>query len=141
MTANAMKQHSTNTKLTGSIWKTVIALVIAVASVTLSTQAETLTIQYTKEDGSSHTLLIEEDVEVLRFDGATSLTLPDGLVNLRELSLCLPYDHSLRSLKLPEDLGKDVTEYRISGVMGFRLSIRGGSFDTPLLSNCLCITI
>ena len=130
MTTNTTKQHSTNTKLTGSIWKTIIALAIAVIAASLSTQAETLTIQYT-----------EEDVEVLRFDGATSLTLLDGLVELEELSLHLPYDHSLRSLKLPEDLGKDVTEFRIRGVTEFRLSIRGGSSDIPLLCNCLCITI
>ena len=64
---------------------------------------ETLTVQYTEEDGSFHTLLVEEDVEFLDFEGSslTNLTLPAGLSNLKELNLI---GNRLTGLILPEGL-------------------------------------
>ena len=79
--------------------KTIIALAVA----GLQAQAETLKVQYAKEDRSFHTLLVEENVEFLDFEGSglTSLTLPAGLSNLKELNLI---GNRLTGLVLPEGL-------------------------------------
>lgn len=84
------------------IWKTIIALA-AFAFAGTQAKAETLKIQYTKEDRSSHTLLVEENVEFLDFESSslTSLTLPAGLSNLKELNLI---GNRLTGLVLPEGL-------------------------------------
>ena len=80
-------------------WKTIIALAFA----SVQAQAETLKVQYTKEDGSSHTLLVEEDVEFLDFESSTliSLTLPEGLTSLETLKIS---GNRLTRLALPEGL-------------------------------------
>lgn len=80
-------------------WKTIITLAVA----GIQAQAETLTVQYTKEDRSFHTLLVEEDVEFLDFEGSslTSLTLPAGLSSLETLKLSR---NRLTGLILPEGL-------------------------------------
>lgn len=86
-------------------WKTIIALVAACfCDGEMETMGqETLTVQYTEEDGSFHTLLVEEDVEFLDFEGSslTNLTLPAGLSNLKELNLI---GNRLTGLILPEGL-------------------------------------
>lgn len=101
-----------------------------------TTGQETLTVQYTKEDGSFHTLLVEEDVEFLDFEGSglTSLTLPAGLSSLKELNLIgnrltrlalpeglsglktldLSYNFYLASLTLPESL-PSLETFKLSG--------------------------
>lgn len=83
-------------------WKTIIALA-AFAFAGTQAKAETLKIQYTEEDGSFHTLLVEEDVEFLDFESSslTNLTLPAGLSNLKELNLI---GNRLTGLILPEGL-------------------------------------
>ena len=83
-------------------WKTIIALA-SFAFAGTQAKAETLKIQYTKEDRSSHILLVEEDVEFLDFEGSglTSLTLPDGLASLEALKLS---GNRLTRLVLPEGL-------------------------------------
>ena len=83
------------TQITIKFWKTIIAVAI------LQTQAELLTVQYTKEDGSSHTRLVEDDIEVMFFTGLKSITLPEGLKNLRILDV---YNGSLTNISLPERL-------------------------------------
>ena len=52
-------------------WNTIIAVAAAVAAI--QAQAETLEVQYTKQNGTSHTLLVEGDIEYLDF-GNNQLT-------------------------------------------------------------------
>lgn len=85
------------------IGKTIIALATAclAGGFWKTTAQETLTVQYTKEDGSSHTRLIADDIEVMFFKGLESITLPEGLKNLR----CLEVPNgSLTNISLPEGL-------------------------------------
>ncbi len=109
---------------------------------------ETLTVQYTEEDGSFHTLLVEEDVEFLDFEGSslTNLTLPAGLSNLKELNLIgnrltgLILPEGLLSLKRlilgPEDWGKVVSVDFLSGCLswnsipGIKYQLQGQRFET-----------
>ena len=88
---------------TMKIWKTIIALVAACfcGRETETTGQETLTVQYTKENGSSHTRLVADDIEVMFFKGLKSITLPEGFTNLRVLSV---YNGSLTNISLPEGL-------------------------------------
>lgn len=85
------------------IWKTIIALAAACfcGGEMETTGQETLTVQYTKEDGSSHTRLVEDDIEVMFFTGLKSITLPEGFTNLRVLSV---YNGSLTNISLSEGL-------------------------------------
>lgn len=85
------------------IGKTIIALAVACfcGGEMETTGQETLTVQYTKEDGSSHTRLVADDIEVMFFKGLKSITLPAGLKNLR----CLEVPNgSLTNISLPEGL-------------------------------------
>ena len=110
-------------------WKTIIALA-AFAFAGTQAKAETLTVQYTEEDRSSHTRLVEEDVEFLDFEGSslTSLTLPEGLTSLETLKLS---GNQLTRLVLPEGLsrlkrlllGAEGSSSRVS--VGFRYSPDG----------------
>ena len=88
---------------TMKIGKTIIALAAACfAGGFLETRGqETLTVQYTKEDGSSHTRLVENDIEVMFFTGLKSITLPEGFTNLRVLNA---NNGSLTNISLPESL-------------------------------------
>ena len=85
------------------IWKTIIALAFACfCSGEMETKGqELLEVQYTKEDGSSHTRLIVDDIEVMFFTGLKGITLPEGFTNLRVLSV---YNGSLTNISLPEGL-------------------------------------
>ena len=127
--------------------KTIIALA-AFAFADLQAQAATLKVQYTKEDGSSHTLLVEEDAEFLDFEssGLTRLTLPAGLSSLetfkirgnRLTNLVLPEGLvSLKRLILgPEDWGKVVGVDFLSGCLswnsipGIKYQLQGQRFET-----------
>ena len=82
-------------------WNTIIAVAAAVA--TIQAQAETLEVQYTKQNGTSHTLLVEGDIEYLDFGNnqLTSFTLPEGLSNLKRLNLD---NNKLTNLTLPDGL-------------------------------------
>ena len=84
-------------------WETIIALAAACLCGGLweTTGQEMLDVQYTKEDGSSHTRLVENDIEVMFFIGLKSITLPEGFTNLRVLSV---YNGSLTNISLPEGL-------------------------------------
>lgn len=88
---------------TTKIWKTIIALAIACfcGGEMETTGQETLTVQYTKEDGSSHSRLVADDIEVMFFTGLKSITLPEEFTNLRVLSV---YNGSLTNISLPEGL-------------------------------------
>ena len=69
---------------------------------------ETLEVQYTDINGTSHIMRVEKDVEVLRFDRIISLTLPEGLAKLHTLEVDLFFFEGERKrLKLPKDLAKD----------------------------------
>ena len=83
--------------------KTIIALAAAclAGGFWQTTAQEMLTIQYTKENGSSHTRLVADDIEVMFFKGLKSITLPEGFTNLRSLSVL---DGSLTNISLPESL-------------------------------------
>lgn len=74
--------------------QTTIALAAAIAG--LQAQAETLTVRYTKLDGTSHTRLVEEDIRIMDFgsSGLASITLPQGLTRLEWLNL---WDNRLTS--------------------------------------------
>ena len=98
-------------------WKTIIALAAACLAGGLwettaqeTPEPETLEVHYTDSGGTFHTLQVEKDVEVLRFDSrTTSLTLPEGLTKLHtlEIGTVLGGGFRLASLKLPKDLGKE----------------------------------
>ena len=111
-------------------WKLSLALAAAcfAGEFWQTTAQETLTVEYTLE-GVRHELQVDADEEVLEFENIplTSLTLPEGLTRLRELTvnsgsltnLSLPNevvdlrnlaisDNRLTALKLPEDLARDV---------------------------------
>ena len=70
-----------------------------------TTAQETLTVEYTLEgvEGVRHELQVDADEKVLKFEGIplTSLTLPEGLTNLRVLEF---KNTSLTSLTLPGGL-------------------------------------
>ena len=125
-------------------WKMVIALAVA----GLQAQAETLKVQYTKEDRSSHILLVEEDVEFLDFEvsSLTRLTLPEGLTSLETLKLSgnrltrLVLPEGLSSLKRlilgPDDWGEVVSSDFVSGCLswnsipGIKYQLQGQRFET-----------
>ena len=98
------------------IWKTIIALTAACLAGGLwettaqeTPEPETLEVHYTDLGGTFHTLQVEKDVEVLRFnrfDSIRSLTLPEGLTKLHTLDIATVI-FQLTSLKLPKDLGKE----------------------------------
>lgn len=74
-----------------------------------SPEPETLEVHYTDSGGTFHTLQVEKDIEVLRFnrfDSIRSLTLPEGLTKLHTLDIATVI-FQLTSLKLPKDLGKE----------------------------------
>ena len=95
------------TQTTMKIWKTVIAMAAACFAGGLwqATAQETLTIEYTLEGvgGVRHELQVDADEKVLKFENIplTSLTLPEGLTNLRVLEF---KNTSLTSLILPRGL-------------------------------------
>ena len=74
-----------------------------------TTEPETLEIYYTKPtSGITHTMHVMKDVEVLRFNDTSSLTLPEGLTKLHTLEVDLFFFEGERKrLKLPKDLAKD----------------------------------
>lgn len=128
-------------------WKMIIALA-AFAFAGTQAKGETLKIQYTKEDRSSHTLLVEENVEFLDFESSslTSLTLPAGLTSLETLNLIgnrltnLVLPEGLSSLKRlilgPEDWGEVVSLDFLSGCLswnsipGIKYQLQGQRFET-----------
>ena len=72
-------------------------------------ETETLEVHYTDSGGTTYTLQVEKDIEVLRFnrfDRISSLTLPEGLTKLHTLDIATVI-FELTSLKLPKDLGKE----------------------------------
>lgn len=90
-------------------------------------EQETLEIQYTSSNSDSSTFNVAKDIEVLRFEDPTSLTLLDGLTKLHTLIIDAtnagyPSDppFNLVSLKLSKDLGKDAD-------WPFRLMLRNQS--------------
>ena len=104
------------------IWETIIALAAACFAGGLweTTAQETITIEYTLEgvEGVRHELQVEKDVEVLTFDyiPLTSLTLPKGLMRLRDLRVGNFGYHgcNLKNLILPEGL-KSLEVFRSRG--------------------------
>ena len=108
--------------------RTIIA--VAAAFACLQAQAELLTIQYTKEDGSSHTLLVEDDIEVMIFKGLKSITLPEGLTNLRNLEA---HNGSLTNISLPEGL-TNLTSLVLSHNQLTRFTLPEGLSNLELLS-------
>ena len=115
-------------------WKTIIALAAACFAGGLERTTgqetpapETLEVHYTDSGGTFHTLQVEKDIEVLRFnrfDSIRSLTLPEGLTKLHTLDIATVI-FGLTSLKLPKDLGKEAE-------WTFRLLIGGETI--PLLA-------
>ncbi len=83
--------------------RTIIA--VAAAFACLQAQASTLKIEYTTANDNLHTLLVEDGVSFLDLSakGLTSLTLPNGLVNLEHLNISGNPD--LKRVKLPKNLG------------------------------------
>ena len=76
------------------------------------TAQETLEVHYTKPTNRTvhtmHVMQVEKDVEVLRFNDTSSLTLPEGLTKLHTLEVDLSFFEGERKrLKLPKDLAKD----------------------------------
>lgn len=74
-------------------------------------EPETLEVRYNDSGGTTRTLQVEKDVEVLKFRyNINELTLPEGLTKLHSLEI---YNLSTttvtlqRSLTLPKDIGKD----------------------------------
>ena len=65
-----------------------------------------LEVHYTDINSTSHIMRVEKDVEVLRFENLTNLTLPEGLRKLHTLEVDLLFFKGKR-LKLPKDLAKD----------------------------------
>lgn len=91
-------------------WKTIIALAAAcfAGGFWETTAQETLEVQYTDINGTSHIMRVAKDVEVLRFENLTNLTLPEGLTKLHTLEVDLFFFEGERKrLKLPKDLAKD----------------------------------
>ena len=92
-------------------WKTIIALAAACLAGGFweTTAQETLEVHYTDSGGTFHTLQVEKDIEVLRFDSrTTSLTLPEGLTKLHTLEVDrFFFEGERKRLKLPKDLGKE----------------------------------
>lgn len=73
-----------------------------------TSEPETLEVQYTDSGGTSHIMQVEKDVEVLRFENLTSLTLPEGLTKLHTLEVhLLFFEGERKRLKLPKDLAKN----------------------------------
>ena len=75
-------------------------------------EPETLEVHYTKPtNGTAHTMhvmRVEKDVEVLRFNSISSLTLPEGLTKLHTLEVDMFFFEGERKrLKLPKDLAED----------------------------------
>ena len=75
-------------------------------------EPETLEIHYTKPTSGTvhtmHVMQVEKDVEVLRFNDTSSITLPEGLTKLHTLEVDLFFFEGERKrLKLPKDLAKD----------------------------------
>ena len=89
-------------------WKTITAMAAAcfAGGFWETTGQETLTIEYTLEgvEGIRHELQVDADERVLEFKNIplTSLTLPEGLTELRELRV--RNSGSLTNLFLPEGL-------------------------------------
>lgn len=98
--------------------KQIIGLLLAAACFAggfwQATAQETLTVEYTLEgiEGVRHELQVDADEEVLKFENIplTSLTLPEGLTELRELTVgkgsFIGKRMSLANLTLPEGLTK-----------------------------------
>ena len=94
------------------IWKTIIAMAAAcfAGGFGETTAQETLDVHYTDSSGTTYTLQVEKNVEVLEFVDLTSLTLPKGLTKLHTLEIDSQPDgivFQLTSLNLPKDIGKD----------------------------------
>lgn len=96
-------------------WKLIIALVVACFAGGLgkttaqeTPEPETIEVHYTDINGTSHIMRVEKDVEVLRFENLTNLTLPEGLTKLHTLEVAmLFFEGEKKRLKLPKDLAKD----------------------------------
>lgn len=91
-------------------WNTIIALVVACfcGGFGKTKAQETIEVYYTDINGTSHIMRVEKDVEVLRFENLTNLTLPEGLTKLYTLEVDLFFFEGERKrLKLPKDLAKD----------------------------------
>lgn len=73
--------------------------------------SETLEVRYNDSGGTTRTLQVEKDVEVLKFRyNINELTLPEGLTKLHSLEIYNLSTTTLtlqRSLTLPKDIGKD----------------------------------
>ena len=71
-------------------------------------EPETIEVHYTDINGTSHIMRVEKDVEVLRFENLTNLTLPEGLTKVHTLEVdLLFFEGERKRLKLPKDLAKD----------------------------------
>ena len=75
-------------------------------------EPEMLEVHYTKPTNSTahtmHVMQVEKDVEVLRFENLTNLTLLEGLTKLHTLEVdLLFFEGERKRLKLPKDLAKD----------------------------------
>ena len=71
-------------------------------------ETETIEVHYTDINGTSHIMRVEKDVEILRFENLTNLTLPEGLTKVHTLEVDLFFFEGERKrLKLPKDLAKD----------------------------------
>lgn len=113
-------------------WKMIIALAVAGTQA----KAETLKIQYTKEDRSSHTLLAEENVEFLDFESSslTSLTLPEGLSSLKRLILGAKGSSSRVSsgFRFVPDGSPTHICLDWNSIPGIKYQIQGRRFETDL---------
>lgn len=76
-----------------------------------TTEPEMLEVRYNDSGGTTRTLQVEKDVEVLKFRyNINELTLPEGLTKLHSLEIYNLSTTTLtlqRSLTLPKDIGKD----------------------------------